>query len=245
MILAPNALTTPVRFSEMTGVSLGQLNCNVLTRHINAISARAANFCGREFGLRIYPANSPWLGQGTGKTVFYLPFAPIKSLTTLIINNWTATVITVDNTTAVPLQGQNVYRTPDWDKIGKIYCPLGFTAWTAQWADLSQDANFDPLFRHHHLRLLRRGGCLIPQFGGVTNPDHNPTGDPSDLPADLEEAVVTEIETRLSRPVRGLLREKTPGGREMQYEANKDMGEFSPQAMSVFLGYRFPEAVFV
>jgi len=148
------------------------------------------------------------------------------------------------SSTQIPLYGATIFRTPDWDRDGMLYCPVGWTMWAGAYRDLTGDANLNTLNRLYNIQIAWEGGWVLPGWDRKTDPDHNPGGAPMDLPSDLEGAVVQEVENRLGRPNRWVLREKTPGGTDTQYDVRLNE-EFSTDTLPVFLSYRTPKAVFV
>jgi hypothetical protein len=180
--------------------------------------------------------------QGTGLAQIFLAGGPIRTVDQVRINGAEIPVVIASPTDAFPLYGATVYRNLEWDKLGMIYCPLGFTMWGGAFGDVTGDPDVRSSNLLYNVQVAWTGGFILPQFDGVTNSATNPTGAPTDIAADLEEAICIEISNRLSRPNRQLIRERTPGGYEQGWE-NKPEGEWSSETLPVFLSYRIPRAV--
>lgn len=68
-----------------------------------------------------------------------------------------------------------------------------------------------------------------------------------DLPADLEDAVIREVLKRLSRPIAGLVEERTAGGWSQKFASVRDdaMGDFDRESLATFDRYAGPRRWFL
>ena len=135
--LNANALSTPDRFRALAGDC--SFTNDQIAGKINALSDRLESLCGRKFGYVRYPTTAPQLLQGHGMLQLFLD-RNIRTVEAVFLNGTRYDIETVVSSTQIPLYGATIFRTPDWDRDGMLYCPVGWTMWAGAYRDLTGDA---------------------------------------------------------------------------------------------------------
>lgn len=196
MPLSANALTT---LSAAQAVASGVSSAR-LEMAINAISAAVE----AEFGPIGYKAVVTESLPGSGEFVLRLKRAPIRSVASVAIDGVLVTDFELDT------ERGELHRHLGWPRVVYSHC------------DLTRD--LDPALAKANIVATYTAGWILPQYGGVVNATHNPSGLTSDLPADIEFAVVSAVAEVASRPTANLAKETTPGGWSREWSGGTSGG---------------------
>lgn len=217
-VLHPDALTTPDRVRAVQGWSETSHPDPQLVRQINAVSLRIRKATGREFGFRRYTSEAPLYLNGLGAPDLWLPRTPIRTLTWAAVGGLAIPVGTY-SPAAIRSEPTGAFRLPDWDTEGRVFRPAGWPRYRGTHLDLTRDPHTTTSLVGVACAFAGDFGAILPQYSGEVNATHNPDGLATDIDDDLEQVVFDEIaETMaMTRKLGGLRREKTAGGRELEY----------------------------
>ncbi len=219
MALPPIALTTVAAVNEAapTGATTARLE-----QLIAAVSEHFARLVGVDgFGLRAFPVEAPDVYQGTGRHHLILRRFPVVAVQEVRLDG--AAITDYSLTSDLAEQGI-LYRASTWPALAPSRAPL------------VGDPDLTPGSLAYNVSVAWKGGYILPQFGGVVDATHNPTGAARSLPYDLEEACISEVLLRVVRPVPGLRQERTPGGHATTW--SEDVDFVSRETRAVLNQYR-------
>lgn len=201
--LDPEALTTvsAVRDGFNTSASDDEIR-----RRINRVSARFAQRCSRQWGWAKSDDTDPEYVRCQGKFWLYVKRKPITEIVQIRVgmhsypNGFVGYVL------------RDWQRTPQWDRQGKVYRLAGWVMVVPEWSRLTAIPDTRRSQQLFTAEVQYSGGYILPQWDGVIDATHNPTGAVRNLPYQLEDACIREVRNLLVRPHGSLIEERTAGG---------------------------------
>lgn len=225
MALATNALTTFARM-QVARPSLRSGVQAQVERLINSVSQAVENELLRPLGFARYDSGAPDLYQGSGRAGLFLRSYPVRAITSVAVDGQAVT----DYAAPAPLLKEGLlWRVAGWPR--KVQC----------FDDLTRDPN--PEAAEYSIAVVYDGGYILPQFDGVVDATNNPDGLDTDIPADLEDAVIQSVLWCFDgKPEPGLRVERTPGGWHQEWDTSGGGGNLRylrPDTMEVISAYKF------
>lgn len=192
MALAANALTT---YAAVSGQAPGATQAR-LEAIINAVSAQIQ----RDLWPLGYSVITGEKYQGSAGCSLYLKRGYIRSVQ----------VVRIDGTAVT-----DFLSTRQFLDRGELYREVGWPRKVNSYSDLTQDPDY--LSAYYTIEVDYTAGWILPQYTNTVNATHNPSGAAADLPVDIQEAVNMAVVEFALRPNPGIVREKTPGGWDVQW----------------------------
>lgn len=192
--LATNALTT---LQALYDAGLPSAKADHLTRLVNQASGMIEGFLDRKLRRRQYTTSAPLVMEGSGRVDLWLPQWPIVAVERVQIDG-----STVDDWT----------RSEEGDELGYLYREAGWPRVVGTRSDLTGDS--DPSFLRRQISVAYTCGYDLP---------NEAAGDPaSPLPSEIEGACIRLVQQIYSAPTSSIVRERTPGGYEVQFRSPGD-----------------------
>lgn len=216
MGLTAAALTTVANLQAVVG-SITTARCELV---IEAVSRAFATYTGRTLH---YETPVTEFHQGNGQTRLYLRRRNITGVTSVYIWSDLQTVASMDSVLPGALVAETVYRTAANDEQGVLYRAGGWPIACGSWGDLTGQPNLSD--RAENIRVVYSGGY-------------------STIPYDLQMACIRECTAQITRPVPGLVSERTPGGWAQTFGtsgragASQESSQFSAETIAVLDSYR-------
>ena len=225
MSLASNALTTVARVKDASAVPCSDGRVEFV---IGEVSAAIEAYTGRKLGFVTVSTGAPDYSKGNGTSELWLRRLPILTITRVRVGEAEVSdykrLAHLDAVGCL-LRGGSYSATSAWEITGAI------------WPDLTMDLNTREDYRAFNIDICGTFGFVLPQYGGIVNATHNPSGAAATLPLDIEGACIRETLRRIFRPVPGVQTEKTPGAWEMTWASAQNVYGFADETVAALNPY--------